>query len=307
MNTPTAGERFGIKGRRTIRKTLPGQQAQSRHVGLWDLATKSGTTAHQLEQVYLSALSGVDQIESRKAESARSGKFTAEGLKVDALQFAAEQLSPIFHRGKHQIAAAKREATELRSKVKLQPADKTDLVAAMLRAEMRDFLRSKSQADRDVYIRENAERLDPQMALAVMEVPAELSGISIVQRDALIERALEAQHGESLKAVQELERGIEIAERAVQLGREEIIKEAEADPHQFNQLAEPFEKAAGANWLKKQHEKGEEVIRVMKWDNTTKTGTWAKATPEEIADGAFYNNWEEYRTANGLSDERSAA
>jgi hypothetical protein len=177
----------------------------------------------------------------------------------------------------------------------------------MLRAEMRDFLRSKPQAERDAYIRANAEKLDPKMALAVMEVPAELSGISTVQRDALIERALEAQHGDALKEVQELERGIEIAERAVQLGREEIIREAEADPHQFNQLAEPFERAAGANWLKKYRENGEEVVRVMKWDNATKTGGWAKATPEEIADGAFYNNWEEYRTANGLPDERNAA
>jgi len=75
------------------------------------------------------------------------------------LQFAAQQLSPTFSRGQHQIAAARREAAELRSKVKLQPTDKTDLVSAMLRAEMRDFLRSKPRAERDAYIRENAESL----------------------------------------------------------------------------------------------------------------------------------------------------
>jgi hypothetical protein len=250
MNAPTISERLGIKGRRTIRKTLPGQQTTGPHVGLWDIQTRPGSTLHRLEQVYLSALSSVDQIEGRKAESAKSGKFTADGLKADTLQFAV-QLSPTFSRGRHQIAAAKREAAELRSKVKLQPADKTDLVSAMLRAEMRDFLRSKPQAERDAYIRANAEKLDPQMALAVMEMPAELSGISSVQRDALIERALEAQHGEALKAVQQLERGIEIVERAVELGREEIIREAEADPHQFNQLAAPLEAKTSAPWLRR--------------------------------------------------------
>jgi len=225
------------------------------------------------------------------------------------LQFAAQQLSPTFSRGQHQIAAARREAAELRSKVKLQPTDKTDLVSAMLRAEMRDFLRSKPRAERDAYIRENAEKLDPQMALAVMEMPAELTGISIVQRDALIERALEAQHGEALKHVQELERGIELAERAVQLGREEIIKESEADPHQFNELAEPFEKAAGANWLKKFQENGEEVVRVSRWNATRTEGTWAKATPEELENGVYFANFEEYRLANGLpaDNNRSAA
>src|SRR5712672_4205230 len=118
MNALTAGERFGIKGRRTIRKTPPGQKTTGPHVGLWDIATKLGTTAHRLEKVYLSALNSVDQVEGRKAESAKSGKFTADGLRADTLQFAVQR-SPTFSRGRHQIAAAKREAAELRSKVKL--------------------------------------------------------------------------------------------------------------------------------------------------------------------------------------------
>jgi hypothetical protein len=126
MNAPSIGERLGIKGRRTIRKTIPGQQTTGLHVGLWDIQTRPGSTLHRLERVYLSALNGVDQIEARKAESAKSGKFTADGMKADTLQFAV-QLSPTFSRGRHQIAAAKREAAELRGKVKLQPADKTDL------------------------------------------------------------------------------------------------------------------------------------------------------------------------------------
>jgi hypothetical protein len=301
MNQQTAGERFGIKGRRTIRKAPPGQNATGSYVGLWDIQGKPGSTVHRLEQVYLAALSGVDSIEARKAEALKSGRFTPEGARADALQFAAQQLSPVFHRGRHQIAAAKREAAELRSKVKLQPADKTDLVSAMLRAEMRDWLRSKPQAERDAYIRENAETLEPQMALAVMEMPAELTGVSIVQRDALIERALEAQHGEALKEVQELERGIEIAERAVSLGREEIIRESEADPHQFNQLAESYENRAGVAWLRKD---GARVI-VVDLDR----GVGRQATPEELETGVHFKDFEEYRLANGLpaDDSRSAA
>ena len=66
--------------------------------------------------------------------------------------------------------------------------------------------------ERDAYIAQNAETLDPELALAFTELPAAVSGISTVQRDALIERALEAQHGEALEEVQELERGIEIAD-----------------------------------------------------------------------------------------------
>jgi hypothetical protein len=145
------------------------------------IATKLGTTAHRLEKVYLSALNSVDQIEGRKAESAKSGKFTADGLRADTLQFAVK-LSPTFSRDRHQIAATKREAAELRSKVKLQLTDNTDLVSAMLRAEMRDFLRSKPRAERDAYIRENAEKLDPQMALAVIRARSRDRGRPCIPR-----------------------------------------------------------------------------------------------------------------------------
>ncbi|MBR1156581.1 hypothetical protein [Bradyrhizobium sp. JYMT SZCCT0428] len=300
MNTPTAGEKFGILGRRTIRKPAPGQPATSGHVGLWDLAPKAGSTAHRLQQIYVSALSSVDAIEARKAEAARSGKFTPDGLKADALQFAAQQLSPVFHRGKHQIAAAKREAAELRSLIKLQPADRTDLVAAMLRAEMRDFLRSKPQAARDAFIAENLETIEPEMALAFSEVPPQISGISTVQRDALIERAMEAQHGEVLREVKELEAALVLAERAVELGREEIIKEVGTDPQQFNELAAPYESRAGVAWLRKS---GDKVIVV---DLDRKVNR--QPTQQELETGAYFADFAEYAMANGLpADDRSAA
>lgn len=110
-----------------------------------------------------------------------------------------------------------------------------------------------------------------------------------MQRDALIERALEAQHGEALKEVQELERGIEIAERAVQLGREEIIREAETDAQHFNQLAAPYESRAGIAWLRKD---GDKVVVV---DLDRKVSR--QPTPEELATGAYFADFEEYRAA----------
>jgi hypothetical protein len=112
---------------------------------------------------------------------------------------------------------------------------------------------------------------------------------SALQRDALIERALEAQHGEALKEVQELERGIEIAERAVQLGREEIIREAETDAQHFNQLAAPYESRAGIAWLRKD---GDKVV-VVHLDRKVSR----QPTPEELATGAYFADFEEYRAA----------
>jgi hypothetical protein len=280
-----AGEKFGIKGRRTIRRPTPGREA--RHVGLWDLQTQPGTRLAALERAYLSALDTVDRVEGRRAESAKSGIFTADGLRGDVLQFAA-QLSPTLARGRQQIAAAKREVAELKSKIKIAPIDKTDMVSAVLRVEMRDFLRSKPQAERDAYLRANAEKLDPQMALAIMEVPAEMSGVSSVQREALIERALEVQHGDTIREVKELERGIEIAERAVELGREEIIREAEADPLEFDQVAAPFEAKATAPWLRRRA--GTNEVRVVDLER----GVERLPTADELDSGIEAATLEEF-------------
>jgi hypothetical protein len=92
------------------------------------------------------------------------------------------------------------------------------------------------------------------------------------------------------REVQELERGIEIAERAVQLGRDEIIKEAEADPHQFNQLAalrltsHGFARSATRSWL------------------LMERGVTRDPTPQELENGAYFANHAEYAAAGGLTE-----
>ena len=97
----------------------------------------------------------------------------------------------------------------------------------MRRAELRDWLRSMPQGERDSFIRENS--LEPEMAFAFLEMPAVVSGISPAQREAMLDRALEAQHPGAIEEIQALEAAISLAEKAVNLGREEIIKEAGAD------------------------------------------------------------------------------
>ena len=77
----------------------------------------------------------------------------------------------------------------------------------MLRAEMRDWLRSRPQTERDAYITKNLDKLDPQMAQALVEVPIEMTGIAGTHRDLLIERAVQAQHGETIAEINALTLG----------------------------------------------------------------------------------------------------
>jgi uncharacterized protein YfaQ (DUF2300 family) len=59
----------------------------------------------------------------------------------------------------------------------------------MRRQEARAWLRSLSDRERNRYTAQ-ADRLDPEMALAIIESPAELSGVLGADRKLLIDQAL---------------------------------------------------------------------------------------------------------------------
>jgi hypothetical protein len=261
-------------------------------VGLWDLNVRPGSTAHRLEDVYLKALASVDAAEARKSAAVQSAKFTPEGIRADVLQYGASQLAPVLHKGKAQIAAAKRELADKRSQIKPPVADRTDMVGAMLRAEMRSFV--KNHPDRDGYLRD-LDKLSPEMAQALREVPAEMSGISPSQHSALVNRSLEATHAEAIAEVTELERAISLAEKAADLAREELAREAEIPLHQFDQVAKPFEERSGGAepvWLKKFTEGGEEVLRAFVVEG--KNAYFRTPTKEQLETGILAESKAQY-------------
>jgi hypothetical protein len=163
----------------------------------------------------------------------------------------------------------------------------------MLRAV--DQVAAMTQKQRDALTR-NPDNLDPITAEALVTAPASLTGISKIHRQQLIDRALQAQHGDKIAELKELERAIEAAESAV----EEIRLEAGVfDPHKFNQLAAPVEQKVNAPWLKKFREKGVDVVRKIEIGEGQKTGSATLATPEEIENGVFADNVETYRKLTG--------
>ena len=291
-------------GRSTIRRGGPQLAAQgareNRRIKFFEVKAKPGSTAARLQAVYIAALDAVDKLAARKVEAAKSNKFTPEGVTQDARDFAINELAVTFKRGRNAIDAAKREAAERRSKIQLQPADKTDVVGYMKRMETRGWLASMPAEQRNKFISQNRENMDPDLALAIVEMPASMTGVLESDHADLRDRALMAQHGEAIAELQELEKAIEAAEIAVETGRDEIRQEIEiADPREFDVLAEAAEGTAGTLWLKKDKADGQEIIRVLDWDPIAKTGAWRVATPEQIAEGQFFDSWQDYHKANG--------
>jgi hypothetical protein len=243
-----------FKGRMTIRAGRSDDERNGREnkrVRLWEFNPKPGTTIAKLEGAYLGALGSVDAVIAKHEDAAKSGRFTPEGLNNDVLQFALNEAVPKLRRGRDAIAPAKQEAAALREKTKLREPDVTDLWKAGLMLRAVDRFAAMSQKKRDELTR-NPGALDPITAEALVTAPVSLTGISKMHHQQLVDRALQAQHGEALVELQDLERAIEAAESAVEAGRDEIRLEAGVfDPHKFNQLAAPVEAKTNAPWLKK--------------------------------------------------------
>jgi hypothetical protein len=270
---------------------FPTTSRQSRNIRMWDIGDGApGTTKERLRLAYHSALNAVDSIEARKADTLKSGKLTATGAADDALQYALSDLVPQFKKGRDTIQAAKREVASLRDKIKLQPSDKTDVVGAIRRWEMREFLRAMPDKDRRAYVSKRRENIDPELALAISELPAEFSGVLETDRNELLDRALRAQHGEAMDQLVELERAIEVTESAVEVGRDEVRLETGLPAHAFNERAAQIEAKAPTPWLRRE---GEQTV-VVELDKRVAR----PATPEEIATGAFYRDFDEFKNSN---------
>ncbi|WP_338830174.1 hypothetical protein [Bradyrhizobium sp. 27S5] len=287
-----------VKGRRTIRKSSLTSQ-NSRTVGFWELEAKPGSTLARLEKAYLAALDTVDAVEAHKATSASSGRFTGEGLKADVLSFAATH-APSLKRSRQQIAVAKRELDDLRGRISLdQQTDKADAVGYLRRLEIRGFLAGMNDEKRNQYLSKNRDNLPTEWVQAITEMPAIVSGILDNDHKFFVDRELKRLHGDTLKEVEDLQRGIEVAERAIEMAREEIIREAEATPVQFNQAAAPHEAKVGVAWLSKE---GNRTV-VVDLDRKVKR----EATPEELETGIFFASYDDYAASNGIRTERTAA
>jgi hypothetical protein len=279
------------KGRMTIRKK------GGRRVRLWELDAKPGSTLAALQAAYLSGLDAMDRTEARHAANKADKRFTEAGVRDDLLKFVLNDAVPPLHRGRTAIKKARAEVAERKSKLKIEGPAKNDIAAAFRRMEIRTFLRDMKPDQQTQYFAKYSDNLPVEIAQAMIELPAELSGISQSRHGLLTERALNAQFGDAISEIKELEQAIDAAESAVEAARDEVrIEVGINDPAKFNELAAPIEAKHAAPWLRRMRWNGTEEIRTMDME----AGIARLATPEEIANGVFAETLDEY-------NERKAA
>ena len=275
------------KGRQTIRKN------GGRRTRLWELGDSKNSTVKQLEAAYLVGLSAMDRVETRHAANKADSRFTTDGVRDDLTKFVLSDAVPALHQGRTTIAKARAEVAERRSKLKIEGPDKTDVAAAFRRMEIRTRLNNMKPDELTNYFARFGDNLPTEIAQAVTELPAEYSGVPQSRHDLLTERALNAQYGDAIAVIKEIEQGIEAAESTVEAARDEVRLEAGIhDPAKFNELAAPVEAKQDAPWLRRGKDtNGNEVIRVVDLDR----GVERVPTADEIVRGIFYSDFEHYK------------
>ena len=105
----------------------------------------------------------------------------------------------------------------------------------------------------------------------------------------MTERALDAQFGNAIEEIKEIEQAIEAAESSVEAARDEVrIEVGIHDPAVFNKLAAPIEQKHTAPWLRRRQ--GTDEIRVVDLER----GVERVPTAEELAEGIVASTIDEY-------------
>jgi hypothetical protein len=206
-------------------------------LGFWEWNTRPGTTMAALEQSFLTVIDTAPKVSARRSELKATGKYTDAGIVEQLTSAALEQMRPL-RRARNIVGRAKAELAERRAQLKLKSPDRTDIVGGMERQEIRSWLRSLSQEERDKIFNGGGERVDPAIAEAVISAPSELCGVAPSNLELMKRRALEAQFPGEAEDLAELEEAIVLVERAVQVNTDEIVKEFGIPKDQVSKLAE---------------------------------------------------------------------
>ena len=97
--------------------------------------------------------------------------------------------------------------------------DASDVTAAMLRQETRTYLRGLNDGER---LKLLIDKPDPMMVTAALEGPTVLCGLTPETRTRVVQAYLQANYGQKLRAMDDLEEALAVVRAAVEIAVREV-------------------------------------------------------------------------------------
>jgi hypothetical protein len=177
-----------------------------------------------------------------------------------------------------------------RAAVKAPAFDRTDLVGALNRQELRAAMRGMDTVQRAALI-----TTEPAFADALLEQPPVLSGLT-PNEGFLVQAAQDARlktlFGPQLAEIAELENTLNEAAGIAAVARNDLQTKAGMPQLEFDAFATPIEQKLRAPWLVKSAGATGETVMVV--DVVEGVASYRPATTDEARDGKYYANEAEY-------------
>jgi hypothetical protein len=153
-------------------------------------ATSKATKVH-----LWAATAAIEQIAAKRIEIGQNKNLSDAGKAGEVRDFA-QSLAPAVARARGAVAGAKRAIARQREALVPLVKDRNDIAAAMLRAEMRSFMRNMRPAEAIAFA--TSDVADATLFEAIFEAPLVLSNLNAMSRDRILQVYLDRHAGTQL-------------------------------------------------------------------------------------------------------------
>lgn len=176
----------------------------------WRTEWSSRSDLRPLEAAFRRAVHFAESLPAYRSEVAEPGTLSPKGVSDAVRTLAAEKVVPDLRRAAWEVEKTGNGLINERRRLAVQKPDKADVAGAILRSEIRVFLRGMSQGDRI-----SAVMTDPEFLVAAFEGPAALSGFTNEVRAELEERLIRERHGDAVALMEDAREAISMTEAAI--------------------------------------------------------------------------------------------
>lgn len=191
------------------------------------------------------AIDAIDASRAKLERLASDQNFSQTGRQNQIREWFWAEGLPALREGRAAVEKARDKIDAVRGEMKASAIDKHDAAGAILRSEIRAWLRGMEGGKRTAMLAAGDD-LDPTVALAIQEAPAELSGVTREQRTRLEERAALAQNPEAAEKIATIEEATEALASTLRAASLEMMRDTGYAPRDIDRMLAELEPSNGS-------------------------------------------------------------
>ncbi|AWI58629.1 hypothetical protein [Sinorhizobium fredii] len=157
----------------------------------------------------------IDRLEAKLADLRKSDRFSATGMAEEMKAFASKDTATVIRKAGHVVDDVREGLQRSKAKMKVPKPDKSDVAGAILRMDVRNWLKSLNRGELAAVLM--AKDAAEEILLAAYEVPPAMIGSDKEFMDSIQERLLEIHHAPVLKQIAEIDEAITLANNVIQV------------------------------------------------------------------------------------------